>query len=121
MTGLRTILEGVVRTGDMQGGALSAEARKALISYRQRASWVANGVLAIVALAVLTVLVGSIYYFRSPANLKIAVGGLGLSLGPALVVLRGAWKDWGQANLMLILIQDAREDQIKRLIDSLIR
>jgi hypothetical protein len=126
MNDLKSVLQrlgdqgAVERRFALGGGGLSDQARTALEAYRRQAALVSGAVLAVVFAAVLVVLAASIFYLRNPAGLKLAVSGLGLSLGAALVVLRGTWKDWSQANLLLVLIEDARDDQIKRMIDTLI-
>jgi len=122
MGNLKSLLQKVnEQAAYAQGSALSIQARSALEAYRTRAAWASSAILIVVLVAAIVVIATSVYYIRDASALKLAVGGLGLSMGGALVVLRSTWKEWSYANLLLILIEDAREDQVGTLIDTLIK
>ncbi len=115
-------LKSVVDSVDASGQAgLSERARRALEQYRRRAQLASTTVL-VVALAVVAIVGGvSIFNLNNPTALKAAGTGLGLTLGGALILLRGIWKDWNYVNLLLVLVEDASDSQIKGLFDKLKR
>ena len=119
MVGLKGIVERLNQSTTKAGGALSDKAVSALRAHRKRVG--ALGILLFVAVLAGATIAAylSLRQAGKPGNIKIAAGGLGLSLGAALELLRRTWKDWSQTGLLLILIEDARDDQIAVLLDKL--
>jgi hypothetical protein len=119
MIGLRAIVSELNGEATKAGGGLSSRTIKALRAHRRRV-----GALGIVLFfAVLAGVTVAAYLSLRQADkvgdIKVVAGGLGLSLGAALELLRRTWKDWSQTGLLLILVEDARDDQIAVLLDKL--
>lgn len=121
MSKLTQILADARSQATEQGGGLSDRAVTALKAYRKQAAIASWAILMAALAAFVFVLVASAIYLRDPSQLKLVVGGLGLSLGGALVALRSTWRDWSQANLLMVMIEDASDAQIQTLIDTLIK
>jgi hypothetical protein len=115
---LKSTIEGV-EVSDQ--ASLSARAQGALERFRRQALLTSSAVIIAVLAGVVVVLVTSVLYLHDPATLKLAFGGLGLSLGGALILLRGVWKDWNYVNLLLILLEDAPDHQVQELFTTLQR
>lgn len=115
------ILNEATAEQDRLGGVLSAPVIAALEKHRRN-----NGILGIVVMvAVLAGVVVTAYasltHVRDPNSIKLVAGGLGLSLGAALLLLIRTWKAYNNAGLLLVLIEDAREDEVKALLQRLIQ
>jgi len=119
MSSLKAVIEGIDVVAQESG--LSSGARLALEGYRNRAFWASTAVLVAAIAAVVIVGAASAFFLKDPVKLKAAEAGLGLSLGGALILLRGIWKDWNYVNLLLILIEDASDNQIAEIFDVLKR
>jgi hypothetical protein len=115
-------LKGIITELDKEtklGGALSDKAAKALRAHR-RSVGTLGIVLFVAVLAGATIAAYlALEQGDKPGDIKVVAGGLGLSLGAALELLRRVWKDWSQTGLLLILIEDSREDQVAALIEKL--
>jgi len=119
MFGLKGVVSDLNRDATKAGGGLSSKAVAALRIHRSRV-----GVLGVVLFAAVLAGVTIAAYLAlrqvgRPSDIKIVAGGLGLSLGTALEMLRRIWKDWSQTGLLLILVEDARDDQIAGLLEKL--
>jgi hypothetical protein len=104
-----------------QGGGLSHGAITAITAYRRQAAFASWVVLSAAGALFIVTLIASTLYLRDPRQIRLVAGGLGVTLGGALVALRATWKDWSEANLLLALIDEASDAQIQSLIDRLIK
>jgi hypothetical protein len=50
---------------------------------------------------------------------RLVAGLFGIGTGGAIEAMRRVWKDWSQTDLLLILLEDANEAQIAKLVDQL--
>ena len=121
MTQLTRTLEGALDAATQQGGGLSAQTVSALRVYRRQMTIASAAILVAALAAFILVLVASARYLDNADQLKGIAGGLGLSMSGALIALRGTWKDWSQANLLLVMVEDASDAQIERLLTALIK
>lgn len=118
---LKGILTQVRADAVQQGGGISDRAVTALTAFRRQAL-IASWIVLIATLAVFVAsLAAALFFLNDPAKLKLVAGAFGVSLAGALLALRSVWKDWTQANLLLILIEEASDQQIQSLIEKLIR
>ena len=118
MATLKRVIENLRKIEPM-GGALSSDAKVALEAHRRRSA-VAGIVMMLVLLAAVVVTANaSLLHVRDPSQIKLVSGGLGLSLGAALILLRSTWREWSQTSLLLVLVQDADDPQIGALLDKL--
>ena len=117
---LNTILKELAQDDVKFGTRLSDRAIATLTAHRRTMGWVAGIVFAAVLVGVVIAAYVSIRYVDDPTSLAAVVAGMGLSLGAALTLLQRTWKEWSQANLLLILISEADEARIAALIDKLI-
>ena len=115
---LKGVLENVSRA-KFAGGALSEDTIAALTRHRARSAMI--GLVVVVAVLAGAIFTAYLSYNASPNPRQIAVvtGGLGLSLGAALLLLLRVWREWSQSGLLLILIEDADEATVRNIIDKL--
>jgi|SRR2546422_9795491 branched-subunit amino acid ABC-type transport system permease component len=121
MTGLKRLLEHTAGGKLMMGGTLSESVVKGLESYRQRL-FITFIVLFVVLIAL--VVFGSYGLARSmgdAGSLKAFVAAMGISVGGLVEAMRRTWREWSQTQLLLVLIEEAPESQIRALIDKLIQ
>ena len=120
MSELKDILKGVDFKRDDMGGVTSENMKKALNGFRRKyfAIFVVLFVVLVVVVALGTV--GVAFYIREPLQIAAVGTGLGITVGGTITVMRGVWKEWSQAELITILIEDAPEDSVRKLLDTLI-
>jgi len=113
---LKSILERL-NQAKFAGGALSEAAIAALARHRTQSG--AIGLVVVLAVLAGTVFTAFLSYKAAPGQIGVIAGGLGLSLGAALLLLLRVWREWSQSGLLLILIQDADEATVRSIIDKL--
>jgi len=118
MAGLKSVLE---RASGPRFGGTSAVTVKALRAYRKQMFAIFLIVFATVVVGVATGAFSLIRFIDEPRALAEFSSAIGLTVGGGIEVMRRIWKEWSQATLILILIEDATEAQVKALIDKLIR
>lgn len=78
----------------------------------------------VVFVAVLVVFCISIWatlaWIKKPEDYATFIGILGVSVGGAIELLRRISREWNQSSLLLLLLGQAKEDQIQELIGKLI-
>lgn len=121
MSELKCILARINRSSLDAGGSISIRAIKELRRHRKTQFTI------FLALEVL-LLSGIIYcvYFSShhPADrvlVKTITGIVGIGAGGGLEVMRRVWKEWSRTDLLLVLMSEASEAQVKALIDKLLK
>ena len=119
MENLRSIVERAHARSLRAGGAVSTELIKNLRGLRKRQLVV---FIALEALVLLGVAFCAYWLTRSPNNVRqveLLSGLIGVGAGGGIEVMRRIWKEWSQAELLLILIGNASESQVTELIDKL--
>jgi hypothetical protein len=120
MSQLKSLLQDAKHDSDDLGGTLSHAALKRLGRYRTRQFLI----FLLVELLVVAAVAGCAWYVvthptNSPqAKTLAALGGLGS--GGGLEIARRVWKEWSRADLLVTLLSEATEAQVKVLIDRLI-
>lgn len=99
------------------GGALSADAIAALTRLRTQSAIL--GMIVFAAILAGAVLSAWMSFRARPGDIAAVAGGLGMSMGAALLLLLRTWKQWTQAGMLLILIEDANEATVRQLINQL--
>ena len=118
MGGLKRVLEDAAESQHKMGGAISDTVMQGLAGYRKR-QFLIFILLFVVVMGV--VLFSSYAITRWPDQMKILVGTIGISMGGGITLMRTIWKEWSQADLLLIIIEEAKEAQVQALIDKLIK
>ena len=119
MSGLSKTLADLRRV-ELQGSTLSDSALAALRVHRRNAAILGFIVLAVAIAAIVITAYSSLLHVHDPQSMKLVAAGLGLSFGGALLFLRQIWRTWAQSSLLLVIIEDANDAQIDRLLDTLI-
>lgn len=120
MSKLDTALRAVLDNRHAQGGSMSAAAIERVNAVQKSLGRIGIVVFCATLIVFGITVYATIAYIHDPATLGAITGAIGLSLGAALEVLRRVWKDWGEANLLLILLTEAREDQVAAMLEKLI-
>ena len=120
MRDLKQVLIGISDRMEKAGGAVSRQTKLALRSHRKR-KLVTAIVLTVFIMCCLALSAYLLLEKRSQESREFAtLSGVG-GAGGALEALRRVWKDCSRTDLLLILIEDASEDQVAELIDKLIK
>jgi hypothetical protein len=120
MSELREVLERANFSSLTAGGVMSDNVRTALAGFRKR-YFVIFVVLFVVCVAVVVLgVVGVALNIREPAQMAAAGGAMGITVGGTIEVMRRVWKEWSQAELIVILIEEAPEDAVRNLLNTLI-
>jgi hypothetical protein len=120
MSGLKKIIEEVSARTEKAGGAISTELLKKLRDYRKRQFTI---FLIIEILLVVGVIVCVIFIVENPAQttqVKVLGGIIGVGAGGGIEVMRRMWREWSQADLLILLLEEATESQVNAMIDKLI-
>jgi hypothetical protein len=121
MGGLKRVLEGVTETTFDMGGSISANTISALRTYRSQ-QYVFSVALFVVLIGVVVFgTYGLALFMKEPNQTVVFTGAMGITVGGAIQLMRRTWKEWSQAALLLILIEDASESEVEALIDKLIK
>jgi hypothetical protein len=119
---LRKALETAEFIAAQTGGVISEAVRTKLEALRTRYFVVFVVLFVFVVLvAALGMVAIALHIKNTEALTKLGAGtAMGITVGGSLELMRRIWKEWSQADLILILLDDASEAQVKRLIDKLI-
>jgi hypothetical protein len=120
MSGLKTILQMHVAEAVNLGGDMSAAVLKSLRSYRTRLFSTFLVLLLVLMLVVSFAAYGLGRYVSQPAELSAFAGAMGISVGGAVELLRRIWREWSQAELLSVLLQDASEADLSATVAKLI-
>ena len=118
---LRTVLQRTVEQRAKFGGAVSVEVRSALRAHRRLMSIAFAVLFAVLVCAVALGTFALAWFIREPKQVAVFAGAMGMSVGGGIELMRRVWKEWSQASLLLILVEDASEAQIAALIDKAIK
>jgi hypothetical protein len=121
MSGLKNILQHAADRTLKAGGTVSTGLIENLRGLRKR-QWLAF--LWIESVLVIGVAVCGYFASQHPhdsTQLKVIAGVFGIGAGGGVEAMRRLWKEWGQAELLLILIEGANESQIVAIITKLIK
>ena len=119
MSALKNAILGLRKVTSM-GGSLSDESIKALRALKRNVQIIGVVVIVAVLSGVVITAYLSLAYVHKPDQIKEISGGIGLTLGAALVLLRQIWREWAQTSLLLIIIENADEAQINHLFDTIV-
>jgi len=120
MADLQGILRHVAQRIDRAGGAVSAELTKELRAYQTRQFWL---FMIVEAVVVIGVAVCAYLLTSNPGQTKSVsqlAGLIGIGTGGGIEVMRRIWKEWSQADLLLVLATEASEAQVSAMLDKLI-
>ncbi len=120
MSGLKQVLQDVDADAFKAGGVLSSRVIEQLGGYRRQQFILFVVLFAVVIGAVIFGALGLAWFMRTPTQMAAFAGAMGLSVGGAIEMLRRVWQEWSQAALLLILVEDASEAEIKSLLERLI-
>ena len=120
MSELKDKLKGVSLKRDDAGGVTSENMRAALRSFRKKYFAIFTVLFVVLIVVVIFGTVGVAFYIRRPLEIAAVGTAMGITVGGTITVMRGVWKEWSQAELITILIEDAQEDQVRKLLDTLI-
>lgn len=121
MSGLKQVLEDAAARRVKMGGAASDAVIGGLRSHRRHMSLAFWVIFVVLICAVALGAFGLAWFITDPTNLAAFSGAMGLTVGGAIELMRRAWKEWSQASLLLILVEDATEAQIRTLTDKVIQ
>jgi hypothetical protein len=119
---LKKALENATFIANQTGGVISEGVRTKLEVLRARYFIVFVVLFVFVVLvAALGMVAIALHLEKTEELTKLGVGtAMGVTVGGSLELMRRIWKEWSQADLILILLDDASETQVKRMIDKLI-
>ncbi len=120
MKKLKTVLQETSSRRFKAGGSMSQEMLEALHAHRRSRSRIFFVLLVVLAAAVSLSLIFVARFAGDAGSLIALAGAMGLSVGAGAEMLRRIWNEWSQADLLLILMEDASEAQIISLTDKLI-
>ncbi len=120
MKKLKTVLQETSNRRFKAGGSMSQALLDALRAHRRSRSRIFVILLAALVAAVSVSLVLIVRFAGDAGSLSALAAAIGLSVGGCVELLRRVWHEWSQADLLLILAEDASEAQITALIDKLI-
>jgi len=121
MSNLKSVFQKVNETSLDAGGAISIEAVKELRYYRQKQFRI---FLVVEVLMVLGVAYCAYFISRHPGQnvlVKSMIGLIGIGADGGLEVMRRIWKEWSRTDLLLVLMSEASESQLKAIIDKLVK
>jgi len=121
MSNLKSILQKVDETSLDAGGAISINAIKELRDYRKKQFII---FLVVEVLVVFGVVYCAYFLSRHPgqsAMVKAMIGLIGIGAGGGVEVMRRIWKEWSRTDLLLVLMSEASESQVKAIIDKLVK
>lgn len=117
MARLKTVLEQTAEGFLKAGGGVSSSVKKALRAHRQQQ----NVILALLAVLLLaSAAVAAFLLISGKPQWRQFAALAGIGTGGVLEGLRRVWKDWSQTDLLLIMIEDASEPEIRALTKKLI-
>ena len=118
---LKSILKKVNVAELDAGGAMSAHAIKALGAYRKQQFAVFLGVELVIIAGVMY----SAYFISQHPHdgvmVKLMTGAIGIGAGGGIELMRRTWKEWSRTDLLLTLITDAPEQQVRAVVDKLVK
>ncbi|MGH8070204.1 MAG: hypothetical protein ACRERE_34150 [Candidatus Entotheonellia bacterium] len=121
MGGLKRVLESVAETKFKMGGAISATAIRALRTYRTQQYVFFVALFVVLVGIVVFGTYGLVSFLKQPNQMAVFSGAMGITVGGTIQLMRRTWKEWSQAVLLLILVEDASDAQVTALIDKLIK
>ena len=121
MSELKNLLQDAIEHSDTAGGVLSVNAITRLERYRERQF----KIFVIIELLVVFAVAGCAWYLVThPAQTvgaKALAGLVGVGSGGGFEVARRVWKEWARTDLLVLLMSEATEGQVKSLIDRLLK
>jgi hypothetical protein len=121
MSELNGVLERVkLATRHAGGGTVSDKAREALSGFRRKYFAIFVTLFAVLVATVILGMVGVAWYIREPVHMAVAGSAMGLTVGGTIEVMRRVWKEWSQAELLSILIEESSEETVTKVVDTLI-
>jgi hypothetical protein len=121
MNNLKSILEKVNATSFDAGGAVSNHAIEELRGYRKAQFRIFLAVEALVVLGVVYCAYFVSQHSGQSTLVKGMLGLVGIGAGGGVEVMRRIWKEWSRTDLLLVLMSDASESQVKAIIDKLLK
>jgi hypothetical protein len=121
MGGLKGVLEEVAETKFKMGGSISASAIRALRTYRTQQYVFFVALFVVLVGIVVFGTYGLVLFIKQPNQMAVFTGAMGITVGGAIQLMRHMWKEWSQAGLLLILVEDASDAQVTALVDKLIK
>ena len=121
MSGLKRILTRTAGQRLAAGGALSANVVPALHAYRTRLFATFIALFSVLVCVAAFGAYGLAQLVTQPGHMKGFAAAMGISVGGLTESMRRIWKEWSQAELLLILVEDASESQVRDLIDRAIK
>lgn len=121
MSGLTKVLQSAADEKLRGGGAISQGALSSLNAYRsqQMIIFVMVEILVVIAVAFCCYLV--VVSKLDSAGVASLTGLIGIGAGGGLEVGRRVWKEWAQADLLVLLLSEATEAQVNAIIDKLLQ
>lgn len=121
MSPLKSLLQQAGDDSDQLGSSLSKAALERLEPYRKRQFVI----FVIVELLVVVAVAGCAWYLIThPMNsgqAKTLAALCGVGSGGGLEIARRVWKEWSRTDLLVTLLSEATEAQVKVLIDRLMK
>jgi len=119
---LKEVLNAAVESSDKGGGhALSLGAIDGLKAYRRRQFTIFVIVETALVVAICLLATYIVLHPGQTAVAKTLTGVIGVSTGGGIEVARRIWKEWARTDLILLLLAEASEAQVKGLIDRLLK
>jgi len=115
---LKTILQTAVERGDKLG---NDNLIQRLDTYRQRQFKVFVMVEFGVMLAVAACAWYLVTHPAQTTTMKAVAGLIGLGSGGGLEIARRTWKEWARTDLLLLMISEAPQPQVKAMVDRLLK
>ncbi len=121
MSGLRKVLQSAEDQKLRAGGAISQGALARLNVYRkqQMIIFVLVEILVVVAVAFCAYMV--VMSKLDSVGVASLTALIGVGAGGGLEVGRRVWKEWAQADLLVLLLSEASEAQVNSIIDKLLQ
>lgn len=121
MSGLRQVLQNADDQKLRGGGSISQGALVRLRAYRKQQMIIFVAVEILVAVAVAFCAYMVVMSKLDSAGVASLTALLGIGAGGGLEVGRRVWKEWAQADLLVLLLSEATEAQINAIIDKLLQ
>lgn len=121
MSGLRKVLQSTHDEKLRGGGAISQGALTRLNAYRKQQMIIFVVVEILVVMAVAFCAYMMVMSKLDSAGVASLTALIGIGAGGGLEVGRRVWKEWAQADLLVLLLSEATEAQVNSIIDKLLQ
>lgn len=119
ITSLKSVLNTAAGDFLKAGGSASTGVKRALREHREKEYRLFLFLSGAVITGLILCLV--VLFATNSQQMRVVGSVIGIGSGGGLEMLRRLWKDWSQTDLLLILIEDANEAQVTRIVNRLVK